>query len=296
MRKEGIQITGPVTVLRQYLPDSDFAFLLWDRDKLFINKRALKILIDAKVLTMNDFHLTKADSLSNYGEINKSLYHKNRLQKVELLEAPYPGAIVYDKQGPILPIDEFDEERLNKIREKGKANWEYHLAHPLPERVEAPPRRPDLKRVLKMLQDIKNRYPRNFKDKTSKEKLEEFTKNISFVPPEALLKLLNITSAFSLNTVYPLDYTFDVGELIHWTHSEREHKEYITGDPLPEKWFCIGYNGDGTCYYLDLGTSSKVLKGDYRVVWTHEDYTVQKEWDSLAEFLENIAEQELTPE
>ena len=77
------------------------------------------------------------------------------------------GAIVYDEEGPILQTDEFSEDHLDRFRDRGRSNWGFHLAHPMPRREDTPSRKPDLRRALKMIGDIKSIYPDNFKVKAS---------------------------------------------------------------------------------------------------------------------------------
>jgi hypothetical protein len=255
---------------RRYLPPTDFACTILDMAEYYedilhrhrglaINRKAYDLLMAAGVVT--DEHCTP----------------------VLIVERPPPGVENLDRRyGP--PEPGFSSEQKIRIRELEAQAWAEHVANP------KPPRAPDLARSLGLLRTAKRCAPESFARPATQKAIVEAAQALGMAIPAAWQKVLRISNGGQIDTCPLAD-----GHACRITSTQKvakecraEHDYYRDiGAELPDSLFPVMTTEFGDSIWLDTGRPCGI--GDCRVVlMSHETGAEQREWSSVAEFLEEM--------
>jgi hypothetical protein len=256
--------------LRKYLPDTDFACTVVDMAEYYED-----ILHRHRGLAMN----RKArDLLKSHG-----LVADEHCVPVLIVERPPRGVENLDRRyGP--PEPAFSAEQMARIRELEAQAWAEHAANP------KPPRAPDLARSLSLMRSAKRRAPKSFARPVAQSAIDEAQRTLGRAIPTAWQKVLRISNGGQIDTCPLAD-----GHACRITPPQQLAKECRTeiayyreiGAELPDSLLAVMTTEFGDSVWLD--TSRPSGDGDCRVVlMSHETGEEQREWSSVAEFLEEM--------
>ena len=250
--------------LRKYLPSTDFACTIEDSNGsrhrgLAMNRKACKLLKANRVVT------------------------DEQCQPVQILNRAPAGVENLDRScGPAEPT--FAPEQWARIREWEAGAWARHLAHP------KPPRAPNLARSLSLLGSRKRREAKNFPGPASARAIAEAGRALGVALPAAWQKVLGICDG---GRVEHSPLACDEACLIipgeKLAQEQRRDADYYReiGAEMPDSLVVVMRTKIGDSVWLD--TCATKPDGDCRVVlMSHETGKEEREWSSVADFLEEL--------
>jgi hypothetical protein len=250
--------------LRKYLPNTDFARTMEDtngcrRRGLAMNRKAWELL--------------KANRVVSDEECRPVLVVDRSPAGVENLDRRF---------GPAEPT--LAPEQWARLREWEAGAWASHLAHP------KPPRAPSLARSLALLRARKRREPKSFARSAPARALADAERALGAALPAAWQKVLRICNG---GRVAPSPLASDQACFIIPTEKlapeRRTEAGYYRqiGAELPD-WLAVVVQTEiGDSVWVD--TRAPKPEGDCRVVlMSHETGTEEREWSSVADFLEEL--------
>jgi hypothetical protein len=242
--------------LRKYLPNTDFAASS-EPCGVAMNRKARDIL--------------KANRLLTDDELVPALILNRAPRGVQDLDRHYgPPAL------PIAP------EQLVSIRRLEAAAWAKHVAHPKPLRA------PDLAHALSLLRACKRRAPQSFARPAAQKVIDGVARALGTEIPMGWQKVLRISNGGRLDRC-PLAgghacLITPVERLAQDRQTEIRYYREI-GTDLPKALLLVMMTEFGDSVWLD--TSRPRRNGDCGVVMmSHETGEADREWPSIAEFLE----------
>jgi hypothetical protein len=256
--------------LRKYLPDTDFASTVRD-----MADYGEDILHRHRGLAMN----RKArDVLKANG-----LVSDEECRPVLIVQRPPPGVENLDRRyGP--PPPAFSPEQMARIRELEAEAWAEHIAHP------KPPRAPDLARSLSLLRSRKRRVPKSFARPATPKAIAEATKTLGAAIPAAWQKVLRVSNGGRIeNCALAAGQAALIIPAEKLAKSRQTEADYYRdlGAKLSDSLFLVMETEIGDSIWLD--TARPKPGGDCRVVlMSHETGEEEREWLSIADFLEEL--------
>jgi hypothetical protein len=254
--------------LRKYVPDTDFAYTVLDMadwsDGVLHRHRGLAMNRKARDLLKD--HRLVADE---------------HCEPVLIVERPPQGVENLDRHyGP--PEPAFSAEQMARIRELEAQAWAEHVANPKPART------PDLARSLGLLRSAKRRAPERFAKPAAQKAIDEASQALGLAIPTAWQKVLRFSNGGQIDNCPLAD-----GDACRITPTQKIDKECQAerdyyrelGAELADSLLAVMRTEWGDSVWLD--TSRPSGNGDCRVVlMSHETGDEQREWPSVAEFLE----------
>jgi hypothetical protein len=259
--------------LRNHLPHTDFAFTTEDYvDEMDCLHRERGLAMNRKARD-----LLKAQGLIDDEYCIPLLIVERPPRGVENLDRRY---------GPVEPT--FSAEQMTRFQGLESEAWTQHLANP------KPPRAPDLDRSLKLLRSAKRRAPKNFGKPASQKEIDETARRLGLRIPLAWQKVLRLTNGGRIENC-PLADGYEgritpTDKLAKEWREELDFYSQMRAD-LPETLLSVMGTEFGDSIWLDTSRAGKA--GDCPVVFmSHETGGQQREWPTIAEFLEEA----LTPQ
>ncbi len=262
-------------LLRAFLPSTDFAFVLWDAQQGPPSAGASGELLERRGLAVNrrTRDLLLAQRLLGPEECMGAL----------VLDAPYEGAEELDRlYGP--PDRLFSDADLARHRDYEAAGWAEFQANPKPVRV------PDLKRSLALLRAAKRREPAAFARPAGAKAISEAERALGQPIPPAWQEVLRASNAGRIESCELADgegcELVAVEALARARDSWRRVMQSMDFDAPTELLPVIETEiGDVVC----LDTAALAPDGDCPVALvSHETGEREREWASVAEFLEEL--------
>jgi hypothetical protein len=256
--------------LRKYVPNTDFAGTVLDMaeyDDDFVHRH--------RGLAMNRkaCDLLGAEGVVGDGDCVPVLIVERAPSGVENLDRRY---------GP--PEPAFSSAQMARIRELESEAWAEHVANP------KPPRAPDLARALGLLRAAKRRAPAGFASPATQKAIDEAARALGTVIPAAWQKVVRISNGGEVD-----GNALSEGWACRITPTQKLAKEcraerafYLDiGAELPDSLVEVMTTEFGDSFWLDSSRPYGI--GDCRVVMmSHETGKEQREWSSVAEFLEEM--------
>jgi len=250
--------------LRRYLPSTDFADTMWDspgsRSRgLAMNRKARDVLVANHIIKENEY---------------EAVMILDRLPKgVDDLDRRYGT-----------PAPAFTPEQMAKLREWEAAAWAKHVANPKPRRA------PDLTRSLSLLRSYKRRQAKSFFKPAAQKSIDDASTALGRAIPMAWQKVLRISNGGRIdNCCLAEEHSCFFTKVEQLTKSNRESVAYYRqmGRELPATYIEIMTTEFGDSVWLD--TKRQTKDGDCRVaLLSHETTEEDREWSSIAEFLEEL--------
>lgn len=272
MSKKRMLVISYPRYLRRYLPSTDFAFTLDDRQYgddiqrdrgLAMSRRARDVLLANRLVT------------------------EEECIAVKVLDRPPKGVENLDrrcgKPEPLLSAEDFA-----RLRAQESALWAEHLRNPKPPRV------PNLARSLSLLRSAKRRAPQSFPKPATPKAIAAASRAVGIEIPVPWQKALGISNGGKVeNSPLACEQACLIVPVEQLAKSQREEVEYYRkiGAALPKGAVLVVQTEIGDSMWLD--TRRPKQDGDCRVVlMSHETGEELREWPSVAEFLEEL----LTPD
>ena len=254
--------------LRKHLPETDFAFTIQDTAAGGENSRHRGLALNRKARDV-----LRANRVVQEAEC----------KPVQVLARSPAGVENLDrKYGPAEPA--FTPEQWSRIRELEADAWAKHLASP------KPPRAPDLARSLALLRSRQRRAPKHFAKPASPRVLAAAAQALGVALPAAWEKVLRLCNGGRI-AACPLAageacVLLPAEELAKARRGESAYYREI-GAELPESLLVVLRTELGDSVWLDTTQAKSV--GDGRVVlMSHETGAAEREWTSVAEFLDEL--------
>jgi hypothetical protein len=242
-------------LLRQYLPDTNFAFV-WDD----MNHRSNGGIFRARYLCMNQ----KAKEIL----IRERVINRNEYEPILILDEVPEDSILLDGS-TTYPSPAFSEQEMVLLKEYLDEKWQKHIATP------KPVRQTTIKEVLSLLRKSKKNQPDDYKKGVSKKKINA----VPIELPEYWAGILVISNGAMLNT----DCTIIPAEEIKSFQEEKQAYIKTIYDEYPHQFLAIGYGADGDWFVLDSSGDFKVDCKVHRI--SHEDLSIVESWDSIPIFI-----------
>jgi hypothetical protein len=190
------------------------------------------------------------------------------------------------RYGPVEPT--FSAQQMTRLRGLEREAWAQHLANP------KPPRAPDLDRSLKLLRSAKRRAPKDFGEPASQKEIDETARRLGLGIPPAWQKVLRLSNGGRIENCPLTDgcegRITPTDKLAKEWREELEFYSQMRSD-LPKTLLSVMRTDFGDSIWLDTSRAGKA--GDCPVVFmSHETGGQQREWPTIAEFLEEA----LTPQ
>jgi len=253
--------------LRKYLPDTDFAYTVEDWKNNGNSKQ--------RGLAMN----RKARDLLR----TNGVVRDDQCEPVLIVNRVPKGIENLDRRfGQAEPA--FTPEQMAKLRELEAKAWAEYIANP------KPPRAPDLKRSLSLLRARKKQTPKDFEKPASAKAIEEAAQALGREIPAAWQQVLRICNGGRIDKS-PLAcgnacIIMPLKDLPQWQRCESKYYRG-GGAELPDSMVFIMTTELGDSIWLD--TAKETANGDCRVVlMSHETWAEERDWPSVAEFLEEL--------
>ena len=263
----GLSVTTTPRFQMQYLPDTDFAYMWTDSDEqnddgkwmrvryLCFNRKAKDILLEANLLNEED------------------------ITGLKLYESVPAGCVDLDASAPV-PPSVYTKEELAELRKIETRLYKQFLKKDKPER------KPDLKRSLKLLRQAVRSRPDDFTKRKTKKKLQTFLTQFPFKFPGNWQTVLTIAGGGIFGDgdldceVIPME---DVGQYHQESAKERaRNDEDYSGGFI---YFATNASGD---YFAFQKSETENLQGSPVVLISHEDCSIERKWEGVADFLESI--------
>ena len=248
---------------RKYLPTTDFVYV-WNipGTSLCINRKARDILYDNKIIVD--------------GELIGILQHDNVPKGTENLdkERQFPYPLSYRKDsGP---------DFLSNLKEKEKKLLKEFL------KIKKPIRKPNIKRSLQILRKSKKNRPDDFKRGISKKKLDEAIQQLSYKLPIYWMDALKISNGgwFGINKE---NYTCEITSVqdLNQFHFEINRDRKMSDEDYNEKLIYFGQSDCGDYFAFKKEEQSGLQDCPVHLI-SHEDFSLMREWEGIADFLESI--------
>jgi hypothetical protein len=244
--------------LRKYLPNTDFACTIEDRG-LAMNRKAWELLKANRVVTDEE------------------------CQPVLVVNRTPAGVDNLDRRfGPVEPT--LTPEQWGQLREWEAGAWARHLAHP------KPPRAPNLARSLVLLRSRKRREAKSFARPAPARAIADAERALGAALPAAWQKVLRICNG---GRIAPSPLASDQACLIipaeKLAQERRTEAGYYReiGAELPDWLVVLVRTEIGDSVWADMRATKP--DGDCRVVlMSHETGNEEREWSSVADFLEEL--------
>jgi hypothetical protein len=202
---------------------------------------------------------------------------------VKVFDRPPKGTENLDRLcGKIEPL--FSAEELARLRTQEEELWSQHLRNPKLLRV------PNLSAALSLLASVKRRAPGNFREPATAEAIAQAARAMGVKIPRAWQKVLRLSNGGTIPKSPLADecscFIVPTDKL---AQSQREEVEYYRGiGSKLGKEFALAIRTEiGDSIWLDTTRTNK--DGDCRVVLvSHETGEEEREWASVAEFLEEL--------
>ena len=178
----------------------------------------------------------------------------------------------------------FSPEQMAQLRELEAKAWAEHIAHP------KPPRTPDLKRSLALLRARKKQTPKDFEKPASAKAIEGAAQALGRKIPAPWQQVLRICNGGRIDKS-PLAcgnacIIMPLKDLPQWQRSESKYYRG-GGAELSDSMVFVMTTELGDSIWLDTG--KEIANGDCRVVMmSHETWAEERDWPSVAEFLEEL--------
>lgn len=271
-RKGQLHVESHRRALRKHLPDTDFAYV-WvspEQDRvrqLCVSRKARDLLIEARLVGQTE------------------------CVGVEVLDRRYKGAELLDglPGGPAGPGPAYSSEEIAAIREEEARAWADFAARA------KPTRETDVKRSVKRATKRKKRKRVKFDGAASEEAIQEAGEELPVpIPPAWQHFLRTIGGAFIRKCVLTGGQADSAFAAPHELAPLQEQLEWLASeiDPdLAEGLLWVGETEFGDAVALDTSTVTK--DGECRVVlMSHETMDVDREWNTVAEFLDEVLAEE----
>jgi hypothetical protein len=151
---------------------------------------------------------------------------------------------------------------------------------------ERPARKPDLKRSLSLLRQVKKNRPEDFAKPVQKASLEKLRSALPLPLPESWVKVLSVSNG----GVFGIDD--NDCEIIPLEELPRFHQElYAMGkeafEDYPEHYLNVGTTAGGDYFALELDGEGE--HADCPVVlFSHETCHIEQRWENIPAFLEDV--------
>jgi hypothetical protein len=254
--------------LREYVPKSDFAFTIKDHGTGDYLRRDRGLAMNRKA-----YDLLRAKGLISEGYCKPLMIVERPPRGVENLDQRY---------GPVSPV--FSKNQMARLRELEAEAWTLHLANP------KPPRAPDLDRSLKMLRLAKRSAAKKFGKPANQKEIDETERELGVKIPPAWQKVLRISNGGLIDNC-PLADGYEgriiaADKLAHGWSTEVKYYSDMRAE-LPKTLLTVMTTEFGDSIWLDTTQIDK--QGDCRVIlMNHETGEQQREWGTVAEFLEEV--------
>jgi len=255
--------------LRKHLARTDFAATIADwsgEDGRFFRHRGLAMNRQAR-------DILKA---------NRIVADENCIP-VLVVNRPPKGVENLDRRyGPVEPA--FSPEQLKRMREIEAAAWAKHRASPKPRRA------PDLARSLSLLRSRKRGAPKCFAKPATPKAIAQAEKALVMKIPAGWQKVLQVSNGGRVDdSPLAADQACLFLSAEKLAKSRQTEAEYYgdIGATLSRSLLLAMQTEIGDSVWLD--TAKKKPNGDCRVVlMSHETGDVDREWPTIAEFLEEL--------
>jgi len=255
---DGLVISTVPRFLKKHLPQTDFAYF-WDtvgNIRLCFNKKTKELLLGHSLIKERDIR-----PLAIYDNLPEDC--------MDLADdAEYPPSIYTDKEFKALKKEE--KERRAKFDKK-----------------ELPRRMPNMKNTLKLLRHTKKEQDDKSVKGISKKKITEFEESMTISLPEYWLDVLKISNGGEYGVEDRLDCIIvPLYELEAFHADEVDHRKKVDEDYVAQyTYFASTVTGDS--YAFDK-KPSKGAKDAKVILISHEDFSIEREWGNIADFLETI--------
>jgi hypothetical protein len=254
--------------LRKYLPRTDFAATVRDRQYgdeiwrdrgLAVSRRARDVLLTNGLVPEKNFVAVKI-----FDRVPPGLENLDRL---------------CGKPEPV-----FLPSELTRLRAQEATFWAEHVRHA------KPPRPANLGRSLTLLHTAKRREPKDFPRPAAPKALAGAQRALGVQIPAAWQKVLRISNGGRIaNSPLAAEQACLIVPVEKLPKAQREEVEYYRAinAPRPKSWLLVVQTEIGDSIWLD--TRRKKTGGECRVVLvSHETGEEEREWPSVAEFLEEL--------
>lgn len=263
-KKEGVNGVDFLTFRqysKAYLPPTDFAYA-WRESKscsLCFNRKVRDALVSGRIIRAEE------------------------CEPIKIWEECPPGSQVLDGICEIFPKGNawFSEEKFALVSQQAEKAWVKHLANPKPKRQAT------IKTALKLLEEVKAAQPESFNPKLKKAELEAAINDNQIGCPNHWLEVLKFANGFN----FSLEDSFEAQPLdcIDGYSSDTQERAECGDANFPKNLLHITHGLCGDFHSLDLSKQS--ADGDCRVLQiSHETLQPEREWESIADFVQEIAE------
>lgn len=260
----GLVISTVPRFLEQYLPQSDFAYYWKGAD--------------------NEGH--QAERVLCFRKKVKELLLSNAMIKEETIS---PLAI-YDRlpegcmdlaNNTEYPPSIYTDEVFNALKNEEQIRREKFNKKNLPRRV------PNIKNTLKLLRHTKKEQADSSLKGMSKKKIEEFIESMEIILPTYWLEVLKISNGGEYGSKEGYDCILIPLAKIELFHlDEVKYRKQIDENYEEEyTYFASTVTGDS---YAFIKAPSLEVQDTKVVLISHEDFSIIREWESIADFLESI--------
>jgi len=260
----GLVISTVPRFLEQYLPQSDFAYYWKGAD--------------------SEGH--QAERVLCFRKKVKELLLSNAMIKEETIS---PLAI-YDRlpegcmdlaNNTEYPPSIYTDEVFNALKNEEQIRREKFNKKNLPRRV------PNIKNTLKLLRHTKKEQADSSLKGMSKKKIEEFIESMEIILPTYWLEVLKISNGGEYGSKEGYDCILIPLAKIELFHlDEVKYRKQIDENYEEEyTYFASTVTGDS---YAFIKAPSLEVQDTKVVLISHEDFSIIREWESIADFLESI--------
>jgi hypothetical protein len=262
----GLSIAGVPRYLRAYLPGTDFAYSWSMTDtgtrgfvpsyNLCCNRKARQALLAAK------------------------LVQASALRGILTLDSPPPGRQDLDAVAGGCPPQVHRPDELIELR---RMEVRYRTAFDAKQR---PSRRPDMKRAVKLLRQAKKQHPEAFKPGLSAKRAATVLAGLPFALPSSWVEVLGVSNGMTLESENAQFTTTPIEQLATY-HVDRVTDRKRNDEDYSASLLYVGETDGGD--HLTLESDGRPgLDTAPVVLLSHEDFSVERRWESIAEFLEAI--------
>ena len=255
----GLMISTLQRFLKRDLPQTDFAYF-WDeggKNKILCcNKKVKELLVSQRMLKERDMRPLAIYDILPVGCVDL----KN--------DTEYPP--------PIYTDEEFQELKKEEKKRREKFN-----------KKAMPRRMPNIKNILKLLRHVKKEQGDSSIKGISKKSVDAFLKNMTILLPEYWVDILKISNGGEYGIENGFDCMFvplkeidlfHINEVNNRIQIDENYKEVYT-------YFSSTITGDSYAFIKSPYIEAKDAKV---VLISHEDFSIEREWENIAYFLESI--------
>jgi hypothetical protein len=212
--------------------------------------------------------------------VRRGLLREKQVECVILVERPAgPDTEYLDQQGAC-PLPVYAGPELDHLRTDEERLRRVFAAR------ERPVRKPDLKRSLSLLRQVKKNRPADFATPVRKASLEKLRSALPLPLPKSWVKVLSVSNG----GVFGIDD--NDCEIIPLEELPRFHQElYAMGkeafEDYPEHYLNVGTTAGGDYFALELEGDGE--HADCPVVlFSHETCHIEQRWENIPAFLEDV--------